>query len=843
MENSSGDKHHFDIHASLVFQLGESLISDPVQALVELIKNAYDADSDYAKVIIETSKGNEVENSKFRNTKGYLLVTDNGDGMNDEIIKAGWLTISNSLKREMKEKVKEKDRKTKKGRTPLGDKGLGRFGAQRLGHNIEIFTKPEDEDCEYHVAVSWEKFKGKSKLSEIPITIDEILPTRKKGTSILISDLCDPDYFKGKDARDKLISELSKMKSPYKEIKGFRVEVEIDGNNLKLASFAENILRSSEIRYEINFDERRLHIKGKARLSFIRPPGKKEKVLFRELVEVDNGNEFFSYLAKQAKAQAISLKKSKEDGWFVEYEEIRSLENFEKLEEIVKEKTESKDDKMEIANPGEFHGKVDSFDFSKEGAVQPSVFDTLTEYKTYIKELSGVRVYRDGFGIRVDKDWLKLGKQWTSGLSYYGLKVENTIGYIALSVDKNWKLEETTDREGFKVSPYYNNFFKILQRFVKFTEEAQEFLRRNWKKFLEKHQQEVAKVMDGTSAEDLSERIGKGLSKATSYHMFTGDLKFLLTEKASEVQETIDHIADHLPKDIESLPQLKNAVKLLDKNIKEANGIITKIDEYLKEISDLEQVEKVLGNQIKNLREQMEQIYELASLGLTAEALSHEIHNIADRLAKYTGEIRLYLDNQKRKDPKVFAYVEHVDSSITALRKQMSHLAPSLKYVREKKGDIDIFQFCRSLAHFHRDSLKANGIDVQTTLKTKTFTVHMNEGKLTQIFDNLFLNSDYWLREDIRTKTIRNGRITIIIDKPFVRFYDNGRGVDPSVETTLFEPFVTAKGRGKGRGLGLFIVQQLLDPEGCAISLLPERNKYNRMHIFEIDFTGGVDGK
>ena len=48
-----------------------------------------------------------------------------------------------------------------------------------------------------------------------------------------------------------------------------------------------------------------------------------------------------------------------------------------------------------------------------------------------IRSLSGIRVYRDGFGIRLSQDWLQLGKQWTSASSYYGLRPENTMGYTS----------------------------------------------------------------------------------------------------------------------------------------------------------------------------------------------------------------------------------------------------------------------------------------------------------------------------------------------------------------------------------------------------------------------------
>jgi signal transduction histidine kinase len=834
MKNSNGNNnHYFGIHASLVFQLGESLISDSVQALVELVKNAYDADADYAKVTVETSKKNDIENSRYRNARGYILVEDNGSGMSMDDIEKGWLTISNSIKREMK----EHEKKTEKGRTPLGDKGLGRLGAQRLGYNLEIFTKPDNAEYEYRVAFSWKDFENKNRLDEVKIDIKEFPSNRKKGTLLLISDIKEPNSFKGEDGCRKLQDELSRMISPYEGIEGFYIKVKVDGKDIDLADFKKEILNGSEVRYKIDFDEKILSIKGKARLRFISPQKRKEKPLFRQLVESDEGDAFYNFLSEQSKAKSSKLKKSQEEGWFVEYEQTHPIKNIDGLESIEKE-----NGKQQVANPGKFQGRVDSFDLSKEGAAQQSVFDKLSGYRQHIKDLSGIKVYRDGFGIRVDRDWLRLGKQWTSGRSYYGLKLDNTLGYIALSAEDNKNLEETTDREGFKETPYYNNFYKMLQIFVDFTGAVQEFLRRGWIDFLEKHHKEAAGVKDGITTEEISEKIGKSLSKAVSYHTYTGDLKVLLTQETAEAKETINFIKEHLHEKVGDLDQLKTWVESLRKQLKEASAVVVRIDEYLKEVSELGPLEKVLENQIKNLREQLEQIYELASLGLTAESLSHEIHTIADRLAKYTGELRSYLKGQKRKDPKILSFVEHVDTSISALRKQLSHLAPSLKYVREKKEKIDIYRFCREIAFFHRDSLKNNNIEVQVIpKKADNFYIFMNRGKLTQIFDNLFYNSDYWLREDIRTKNLQHGKIIISVDKPFITFYDNGRGVDPSVELTLFEPFVTTKGRGRGRGLGLFLVRQFLDPEGCTISLLPDRNKHDRLFIFELDLTGGLN--
>jgi K+-sensing histidine kinase KdpD len=46
------------------------------------------------------------------------------------------------------------------------------------------------------------------------------------------------------------------------------------------------------------------------------------------------------------------------------------------------------------------------------------------------------------------------------------------------------------------------------------------------------------------------------------------------------------------------------------------------------------------------------------------------------------------------------------------------------------------------------------------------------------------------------------------------------------------------KARGAGRGLGLYVVQQLLQAEGCDIELAPDRNQRGRLYIFKIDLSG-----
>ena len=158
----------FEIDASVVYELGEKLISDEIQALVELVKNSYDADASYANVTVEAEELVGDNSPNFSQSRGYIIIEDDGTGMDWNDIERGWLTISASPKREMK----AKGRTTKKGRTPLGDKGLGRLGSQRLGQRIEIWTSEEEGNVEYYVGVDLGEVRD-NVLSKVRVLFEE----------------------------------------------------------------------------------------------------------------------------------------------------------------------------------------------------------------------------------------------------------------------------------------------------------------------------------------------------------------------------------------------------------------------------------------------------------------------------------------------------------------------------------------------------------------------------------------------------------------------------------------------------------------------------------------------
>src|SRR6266540_1484854 len=153
-----------NIDANVIRQLGDELVTDAEQALLELIKNSYDADAEWVRLLIDTSNA-EVSPQ----IPGIIRVEDNGSGMTEDQLRNGWLRISLSLKRQ----VKAAGKTTAKGRTPLGDKALGRLSTMKLGDIVDIQTYPTKRTG-YSVRLDWSDFTPGTNLSDIKVDIEEI---------------------------------------------------------------------------------------------------------------------------------------------------------------------------------------------------------------------------------------------------------------------------------------------------------------------------------------------------------------------------------------------------------------------------------------------------------------------------------------------------------------------------------------------------------------------------------------------------------------------------------------------------------------------------------------------
>ena len=132
----------FKPYARLMNILGDQLITDKKVAVIEIIKNSYDADANCVKVSFN-NMSNVKLNDLPEEEQAYIEIEDDGCGMSLDIIKNVWLRPATPNKFEKK---RRKINKTEKGRIIQGEKGIGRFAIHKLGERIELYTKAKGQN-------------------------------------------------------------------------------------------------------------------------------------------------------------------------------------------------------------------------------------------------------------------------------------------------------------------------------------------------------------------------------------------------------------------------------------------------------------------------------------------------------------------------------------------------------------------------------------------------------------------------------------------------------------------------------------------------------------------------
>lgn len=168
------NKAQFRFSTDILSRLGEELNPNPDQGILELVKNSYDADS--IKCIIELSDTSS--------PGGTIHIIDDGDGMDLEGIRNGWLLLGKS------NKIVRGN--SSLGRFPAGSKGLGRLAALRMGKIARLITRPKNQPGQqYELVIDWSLYDKAIVVEDVELIIDliQIPPDDKHGTEIFIENL------------------------------------------------------------------------------------------------------------------------------------------------------------------------------------------------------------------------------------------------------------------------------------------------------------------------------------------------------------------------------------------------------------------------------------------------------------------------------------------------------------------------------------------------------------------------------------------------------------------------------------------------------------------------------
>ena len=206
-ERETYETFPFRIHPRVFAALGANLVTDDVVAVIELIKNSYDAFAQnvWLRLVDDPAKGRLLE------------ITDDGSGMTRRTIEDVWCLVATPFK-DGNPTVAKGD----KVRRVVGEKGLGRLSAARLGRRLDMLTQATGSPC-WEVTVDWKTISQGEDLSESFVRFREFpgdSPFAESGTRLTISGLSE----QWDDERiEDLKENLARLISPFAELGDFNI--------------------------------------------------------------------------------------------------------------------------------------------------------------------------------------------------------------------------------------------------------------------------------------------------------------------------------------------------------------------------------------------------------------------------------------------------------------------------------------------------------------------------------------------------------------------------------------------------------------------------------------------
>ena len=371
-------------------------------------------------------------------------------------------------------------------------------------------------------------------------------------------------------------------------------------------------------------------------------------------------------------------------------------------------------------------------------------------------------------------------------------KQHSSTGFINIDGVENLdRLKELTNRQGLVLDNYGTNFILLVKEII-FKSAA-----RRDKDFRE-YFSFNRKAIENLESNDIIEISGMRFQKKV-------DVIKELENRTKEFLDNFDKLEDEERKD-------------------ETRSIYQYTTNIRSEVS-------LQKDQVVEQEQHLKEFAPIMGATIISETLSHEIIRLSNNIKTYSINARVSV-NKDDKD-EVLNNLSRIDSSNKFLLRYASLLDVN-SYSRRRRYSIEsIFNVLENI--LNDSPLLTYG---NTTLKYniigEDFKAKIIEDSFKIVIENMIINSTYWLNKFNITSPNIKFELNNELDK--LTIYDNGIGIDKSVENNLFTEFVTNKPPEDGRGIGLYIVKTLLNEIGADIKLKQERNQYGNLFKFVITF-------
>ena len=815
----------FKVSARAAQLIGRQNFSSAEGAILELVKNSYDADAksclvifdiiyqivpevltfselkylekelpcvvdyyyqDVEKYVLLSEFLDSIELKTFFFSKNSIYIIDNGEGMNEDIINDNWMTIGTGNK--------EYNYLSADNRIKTGAKGIGRFALDRLGFLTEMWTNSKDEITGHHWKMDWAQFEIPSK------NLSDVLATLETETNS-INDILD-SIFNNDQVLSKIINSINFKTGTVIKINGLK---DIwDENTLKdVFKSLEALIPPKEL--DINFDVYLYHLQN------IGSYGLVDTAYFNDFdykifAKYDSDNHNVSLTFKR---DELDLQKVKNEYHYLFNKnsfpyDLDTIENKEfTIEKSIFELTKWKKDeknKLLFSEVGDFSF---TFYFLKIQASQKENYPyqevNSAERKEILDRFGGVKIYRDSFRVRPygDKgnDWLFLGERASQSPAGPGQRIgdwrvrpNQIAGVINISRIENSNLIDKSDRGALIENSTFDTFKKIVISIINDFEIDRTKILNPF-------------FLDATKKED--------------------------EKRKAEIQKEAERLADIIIENREK--EIKERTETF--NFNQAERTQRDKEEY-KKIFEKE-FSKFQNDDIKDA--EIAQVRNLASLGLIVASFAHELKGIRNNIGEVIKLDEIYQETIADNLKQTQRYKDGI-SILNLLKRDgektkhwVDYSLSAVKKDKRKRTELNFEIYFLNLVKQWQAPLQDRNVKIEIINNIKhDYLFRAFEMDLNTIFSNLISNSIDAFKNVKKVHLER--KITIvytIVDTTIQIIYsDNATGISNifTDENDIFLPFVTSKkdrsGNDIGTGLGMYLVKNVVNDNSGTAELL-----------------------
>jgi len=832
----------FQVSARTARLIGRENIASSKGAIIELVKNGYDADSPISIVYFDTrysqlkeeiseeyldlliKKGisktsleaiynktddgfvlNTNENDNFQDIKkeftslNSLYIIDSGEGMTQQIIREHWMTIGTDNK--------ANNVFTKTGRVKAGAKGIGRFALDKLGTKCEMVTifNPESNEPDidsdgvptefigYKWVVNWNDFEGDFKtVDKVNAKLVGLRETNFRDEIKINVEGLDLSQVNNSDSlfHYGTILKITNLRDNWEDyfVQQVYSDLEVLVPPKETGGF-EIYLFSSE------FPDKYGEVFGSIcddydyKVTATADENQNVKITISRL-EYDYELIPPDFFNRPAMAVAPYTKEFFIKGfWETEKTFSQLLPGFTQI------------DQSNIFNDiGVF---TFSFYFLKRTYNTPDAnrffyrkFQS-NNRRDWLDKFGGIKLFRDNFRVRpygesndVAFDWLKLGARKTQSPAGVGKKEggyrvepENVAGAIKISRLTNVNFEDKSSREGLQENATFQIFKTLIAAIISLFENDRAYIAREMQAF---DDERFFDDRNRQEAESIAKRV--------------------LSESRAKKQTNNNN---------NNIPQQEDT-----KDIELA--IIAELNEKKDE-------------EIEKLKEEQKVLRGLASSGIVLASFSHDLSKLNVVLNSRTEKLKNlfwekvpeteYADVEDRKNP--YIQLEKMKKQDIKLQNWLNFSLGAARKDKRKRKQLYFKTYFLDFKNDWSTVLENRGITLDTS-SIADLDLRVFEIDFDSIFNNLLVNSiDAFnlskvnRERNITISVISNSR-EIVID-----YYDNGPGLSKDIDNAekIFEPLFTTKrnaftGEEEGTGLGMWLIKSIVEENDGNVNLL-----------------------